>query len=85
MSANPKPETRNPKLEAPTGIFFYEQTVEAVIQAIDLFERSADRFDPEALRTHALTFDRSIFEKRIATYIAERFEEWKRGGRRRSC
>ncbi|WP_239993186.1 glycosyltransferase [Candidatus Methylomirabilis limnetica] len=84
-SANPKPETRNPKPEAPTGIFFYEQTIEAVIQAIDLFERSADRFDPEALRTHALTFDRSIFEKRIATYIAERFEEWKRGGRRRSC
>ncbi len=77
-SANPKPET-------PTGVFFYEQTVEALIQAVDLFERSADRFDPEALRAHALTFDRSIFEKRIATYIAERFEEWKRGGRRRPC
>jgi glycosyltransferase involved in cell wall biosynthesis len=71
--------------QTPTGVFFYEQTVEAVIQAIDLFERSADRFDPEALRAHALTFDRSIFEKRIATYTAERYEEWKRGGRRRSC
>ena len=69
----------------PTGIFFYEQTVEALILAIDLFERSADRFDPAALREHALTFDRSVFEKRIATYIAERFEEWKRGGRCRSC
>ncbi len=69
----------------PTGVFFYEQTVEALIQAIDLFERSADRFDSVALRAHALTFDRSIFEKRIATHIAERFEEWKRGGRRRPC
>lgn len=75
----------NPKPEAPTGVFFYEQTVEALIQAIDLFERSADRFDSVALCAHALTFDRSIFEKRIATYIAERFEEWKRGGRRRPC
>src|SRR5574337_1566184 len=67
----------------PTEIFFYEQTVKALVQAIDLFERSADRFDPEALRAYACTFDRSIFEKRIATYIGERFEDWKRGGRRR--
>ena len=72
-------------VRTPTGVFFYEQTVETLVEAIDLFEQSADRFDPEALRAHALTFDRSIFEKRIATYIAERFEEWKRGGRRRPC
>jgi glycosyltransferase involved in cell wall biosynthesis len=71
--------------QPPTGVFFYEQSVEALIQAIDLFERSADRFDPKALHAHALTFDRSIFEKRIANYIGERFEEWTRGGRRRSC
>ncbi|MGB4781595.1 glycosyltransferase [Candidatus Methylomirabilis sp.] len=80
-----QPSALNRESQPPTGIFFYEQTVEALIQAIDRFERSADRFDPEALREYALTFDRSIFEKRIATYIAERFEEWKRGGRRRSC
>ena len=73
------------EVRAPTGVFFYEQTVEALVEAIDLFERSAGRFDPVALRAHALTFDRSIFEKRIATYIAERFEEWTRGGRRRPC
>jgi glycosyltransferase involved in cell wall biosynthesis len=78
--------TQHSTLNTPTGIFFYEQTVEALVQAVDLFERSSDRFDPEALRTHALTFDRSIFEQRIASYIGERLEEWKRGGRRRrSC
>ncbi|MDE2058515.1 MAG: glycosyltransferase [candidate division NC10 bacterium] len=70
----------------PTGVFFYEQTVEALVQAVDLFERSSERFDPETLRAYALTFDRSIFEKRIASYIDERFEEWKRGeGRHRPC
>jgi len=76
-SANPKPETRNPKLEAPTGIFFYEQTIEALVEAVDLFERSADRLDPEALRTHALTFDRAIFEKRMTAFVAECYEAWK--------
>ncbi|MDD5559188.1 glycosyltransferase [Candidatus Methylomirabilis sp.] len=80
-----QPSAFNPEPRPPTGVFFDEQTVEALIQAIDLFEQSADRFDPEALRTHALTFDRSIFEKRIANYIGERFEEWKRAGRRRLC
>ncbi|NJD67151.1 MAG: glycosyltransferase family 4 protein, partial [candidate division NC10 bacterium] len=50
------------------------------------FERSSDRFDPGALRTYALTFDRSVFEKRIAGYIDERFDEWRRkGGCRRPC
>jgi glycosyltransferase involved in cell wall biosynthesis len=82
-SLNLEPRTSNLEHRAPTGIFFYEQTVEALIQAIDLFERSADRFDPETLRAYSLLFDRSIFEKQIATFIDERFEEWKRGGRRR--
>jgi hypothetical protein len=78
--------TQHSTLSTPTGIFFYDQTVEALVQAVELFERSSDLFDPEALRAHALTFDRSIFEKRIASYIGERFEEWTRGGRRRrSC
>ena len=72
---------------APTGVFFYEQTVEALIGAVKLYERSADRFDPEALRAHALTFDRSIFEKRMAAYVAERYDLWTREGRsrRRTC
>ncbi len=63
--------------QPPTGVFFYEQTVEALIQAIDLFERAADRFDPEALREHALTFDRSVFEKRMTAFVAECYEAWK--------
>ena len=65
------------EMRAPTGIFFYEQTVEALILAIDLFERSADRFDPEVLHAHALTFDRSVFEKRMTTFVAECYEAWK--------
>jgi hypothetical protein len=68
-------------------VFFYDQTVEALIGAVELYEREADRFDPEALRAHALTFDRSIFEKRMAAYVAERYDLWTREGRsrRRPC
>ena len=63
--------------QPPTGVFFYEQSVGALVRAIDLFERSADRFDPEALREHALTFDRSVFEKRMTAFVAECYEAWK--------
>jgi len=84
---HPKPGTRNLAPETPTGVFFYDQTVEALIGAVELYEREADRFDPEALRAHALTFDRSIFEKRMAAYVAERYDLWTREGRsrRRTC
>ncbi len=88
VSERPDRDLHAPRstLHTPTGIFFHEQTVEALVRAVDLFERSSDRFEPEALRAHALAFDRSIFEKQIASYIDERLEEWKRGGRRRrSC
>ena len=74
----------NPKPEAPTGVFFYEQTVEALVKAIELFERTADQFAPEALRAHALTFDRSIFEKQMSAFVAEQYERWKAEGRNRS-
>jgi len=86
-SLNPKPETGNRKSSTPTGVFFYEQTVEALIGAVELYERSADRFDPESLRAYALTFDGSVFEKRMAAFVAERYERWEREGqsRRRRC
>ena len=78
-----EPGTRNPELGVPTGVFFYEQTVASLIQALELFERSSDQFDPGALRAHALTFDRSIFEKRMAAFVAECHEVWKGGTRDR--
>jgi glycosyltransferase involved in cell wall biosynthesis len=81
------PRTSNLEPRTPTGVFFYDQTVEALIGAVELYEREAERFDPEALRAHALTFDRSIFEKRMAAYVAERYDLWTREGRsrRRTC
>jgi len=79
----PEPGTRNREPGTPTGVFFYEQTVEALMQAIDLYERSPERFEPEALRAHALAFDASVFEKRMAAYVAERYERWEREGQSR--
>ena len=55
--------------EGPTGIFFREQSASAMESAIVTFERNADRFDPETIRTHALQFDRTIFHERIQSFL----------------
>lgn len=68
--------------ESPTGIFFYEQTPEALINAIKYFEKVVDLFDGKKIRDHALAFDREIFKERIKRFIEERYEEFLR---RKNC
>jgi glycosyltransferase involved in cell wall biosynthesis len=55
----------------PTGVFFAEQRVAALMAAMTTLERNEARFEPKALRAHAETFDRPVFRTRIAAYLAE--------------
>jgi glycosyltransferase involved in cell wall biosynthesis len=57
----------------PTGIFFHEQSEEALIGAIQQFEANRDCFDPEALRNRALAFDRQVFKGKMAAFVAGRW------------
>lgn len=61
--------------EPATGVFFPEQTVEALVQAIRRFETGAHRFQPKALRARAEQFDRPRFKERMATYLEGRLAE----------
>jgi hypothetical protein len=54
-----------------TGIFFYEQTAEAVTDAILRLEAIEEDFFPEAIREHALQFDTSIFIDRMRRFLSE--------------
>ncbi len=53
----------------PTGVFFAEQTTDAVADAIERFERSADEFDPRAARRNALPFRRERYEAELFGYV----------------
>ena len=53
----------------PTGVFFAEQTADAVIDAIGRFERDADRFDPRAARRQAVQFRKDRFEAELFGYL----------------
>jgi hypothetical protein len=52
-------------------VFFHDQTVGAVVEAMTTLERSEHRFDAKALRARAEGFDRPLFRERIATYLAQ--------------
>jgi glycosyltransferase involved in cell wall biosynthesis len=64
-------ETVNPLGSAPepTGVFFEEQTPDAACEAIERFERTADRFDPRAARRQALLFRKDRFEAELFVYL----------------
>jgi rhamnosyltransferase len=52
-----------------TGIFFYEQTPEALRKSILLFEEIRDQFDPRKCRDNVLRFDRPIYQQSMQNYI----------------
>ena len=56
----------------PTGVFFYEQTPEALIKAIQHFESIESQFDANAIRTHAQKFNVSVYTERMKTFIEKK-------------
>jgi glycosyltransferase involved in cell wall biosynthesis len=65
--------------EPPTAVFFAEQTVDALADAIRRFEAARHRFDPQALRRQAARFDRPIFAGRVGEYLEARWAEFRAG------
>jgi glycosyltransferase involved in cell wall biosynthesis len=60
-----------------TGVFFYEQSVDAVSQAIIDFELRENSFSPARIREHSLQFDRKIFQQRFEEYVCAAMLEFK--------
>ncbi len=62
----------------PTGVFFDEQTPESLVDAIEIFERHRNRFDPERIRAHVEPFDRKYFKERMHQLIETSWEDFRR-------
>lgn len=56
-----------------TGLFFEEQTGPSLREAVLRFEKL--EFDPKAIRSHTMRFDKQVFIERLKASVAER---WKR-------
>jgi glycosyltransferase involved in cell wall biosynthesis len=70
---NPLPQAalRNPPFAEPTGLFFEEQTVECLTDALRAFEAHAGDFSPAAARRQALRFNKQRFADELFAYLDE--------------
>lgn len=59
--------------EGETGVFFDEQTVDSLINAVKNFNSS--KFNPLKIRQHALKFDKEIFKKKIKDFVEKAYYE----------
>jgi hypothetical protein len=49
--------------------------VESLAAAMEECEANSARFEPKALRDHALGFDRQVFKRQMAAFLNERWAE----------
>jgi glycosyltransferase involved in cell wall biosynthesis len=58
--------------KTPTGLFFKEQIVDSLIDAVERFGQVEREFDPAAIRNYSLQWDREIFKEKIKKSIFEK-------------
>jgi GT2 family glycosyltransferase len=58
-------------VEGKTGIFFYRQTVESLIEAVNRFEEA--RFDKDHIRDHASKFNQDNFTRQLKQIVEQEY------------
>ncbi len=64
-------ETVREQAAPATGVFFHEQSVDALVEAVGRCQRTS--FDPAAMRRFALGFDRERYKRAMAAYVEQRW------------
>ncbi len=62
-------------LEGKTGVFFDEQTVDSLVEAVKKFD--ASKFDSKVIYRYALKFDKEHFKKKIKEFVDKNLKEFK--------
>lgn len=55
--------------ETPSGVFYTEQTVQSIQDAVSLFEQSLYRFSPEGCRANAERFSAQVFRTEFKRFV----------------
>lgn len=65
-------------VDGSTGVFFNEQSVNSLCEAVSWFESHERDFDPELIARHARQFDRERFKQEMSAVISEKLAERQR-------
>jgi len=63
-------------VENVTGIFFEEQNIESLIQAVHKFEKKQDIFDLNKIREHAKGFCVDRFKREMEEFVLQKYFEF---------
>ena len=58
--------------EKPTGLFFSEQSMTAIINAVKLLEEKYSAFTPDAFKENVSRFTSDIFREKLTRFVATR-------------
>lgn len=70
---------RDVEFDHPTGVLFPEQTVTAVVSAVERFEAEQARFLPQNCRDNALRFSPETFRTALKDFVQEKWQAFKAG------
>ncbi len=62
--------------QSPTGVFFEEQSAQAIVSAVDFFEKKPDIFLPEICRKNAERFSVERFRKEFKNFVEKCWGEF---------
>jgi glycosyltransferase involved in cell wall biosynthesis len=65
-----------PQPESATGVFFGEQSVQSLVEAIQVFESVEPQFSPAFIRAQAVSFDVSRFQKEMGEFVLEKMSRF---------
>lgn len=57
-------------IDGKTGVFFFEQSIPAVVNAVQYFEENISKFDNTQIAAHASTFATDRFLKQFSSYLS---------------
>ncbi len=69
--------TKETVIDMVSGVHFMEQTVEALLEAVEKFEKNSSSFEAKKIRENALKFSKERFEKEIKAFVEEKYEIFK--------
>lgn len=63
--------------EAPTGVFFEEQSAAAVVRAVRVFEDSLQRITAAACRVRSERFSAGRFRTEFSRFVSSKYAQWR--------
>lgn len=62
---------------SPTGMFFNEQTVSSLMEAVSVFEKEENKITPQACRENALRFSPERFRQELSCFVNNQIKQFK--------